>query len=298
MNNKRTWASLAMLVGAIIWGSAFVFQNLAMEHMGPFTLGATRFLIGSLVILPLVFVKKLQPDPATDPPFSQYLKSGVICGVFLFLGVTFQQYGIMYTTAGKAGFVTALYMVMVPFFAWALFKRKVSKVMWVVVLVALAGTFLLCISETLSIQLGDVLVFIGAIFWAFQILALERLGQNLDSFKLSIIQFMTCAVLSAIPMFLLEHPTMDGIVAGIGPILYVGILSVGVAFTAQTVCLKYADAIVATLIMSTEAVFAAIFGFLILGETLTWRQILGCVLVFAAVVMSELLPKLKKPADA
>lgn len=293
---KRTAASIGMLVGAMIWGAAFVFQNMAMEHIGPFTLGCIRFLIGSIVVAPLLFIKKLRPDPATEPPFSQYLKSGIICGIFLFFGVTFQQYGIMYTTAGKAGFVTALYMVMVPFFAWAIFKRKVPKVMWLVVAVALVGTFLLCISETLSIQLGDVLVFVGAIFWAFQILALERFGQNLDSIKLSIVQFMTCSILSAIPMFILEQPTMAGMTAALWPILYCGVLSVGVAFTAQVICLKHADAIVATLIMSTESVFAAIFGFLLLNELLSGKQILGCVLVFAAVVMSELLPKMTKSA--
>lgn len=292
--SKRTAANIAMLLGAMIWGAAFVFQNMAMDHIGPFTLGCVRFLLGSLVVLPLTFIKKLRPDPATDPPFPRYLKGGVLCGIFLFLGVTFQQYGIIYTTAGKAGFVTALYMVMVPIFAWGFFKRKVSKIMWLVVAVALAGTFLLCISETLSIGIGDVLVFIGAIFWAFQILALERFGQQLDSIKFSIVQFMTCSVLSAIPMFFLEQPTWAGLSAALGPILYCGILSVGIGFTAQTICLKYADAVVASLLMSTESVFAAVFGFLLLGEVLTARQFIGCVLVFAAVVMSELLPRMIK----
>lgn len=280
----------------MIWGAAFVFQNLAMAHIGPFTLGSVRFLLGALVILPLTFIKKLRPARVSDPPFSSYLKSGVVCGVCLFLGVTFQQYGIMYTTAGKAGFVTALYMVLVPFIAWIFFKRRIRKAMWLVVAVALAGTFLLCVSETLSVQLGDVLVFIGAVFWALQILALERFGQNLDSIKLSVVQFAVCSVLSAVPMFALEQPTAAGLAAAAGPVLYCGLLSVGVGFTAQTICLKHIDAVVASLIMSTEAVFAAVFGFLLLNETLSGKQIVGCVLVFAAVAMSELLPKITKKA--
>ncbi len=289
-----------MVVGTMLWGAAFVFQGLAMDHIGPFTLGCLRFLIGSLVVSPLLSLKPTRPDPATDAPLKDYLIGGLVCGAALFGGVTFQQFGIQYTTAGKAGFITALYMIMVPFFAWLAYRRKIKKIVWLAVVVAMAGTFLLSSSassaEGSNAMLGNGLVFVGAIFWAVQILCLERFGANLNPIKLAVIEFAVCAALSAIPMFVVEHPTLPSIYAALGPILYCGILSVGVAFTAQVICVKHVDAIIATLIMSLESVFAALFGFVLLGEKLGWIQLLGCFLVLCAVLMCELLPQLTKTA--
>ena len=283
-----------MLLGAIIWGASFVVQRIGVEFIGPFTFGCIRFLLGALSLLPIYFILNKGKEKGHDAPARHYIISGIVCGGALFIGASFQQFGIMLTTAGKAGFITSLYVVLVPIFALLVFRKHLSKKIIIAIIISLIGIYLLCVNEGFSINTGDVYNFIGAIFWAIQILAIEKLAYNLDGVKFAIIQFLVCGVLSGIFMFILEKPTFDNIGLALLPLLYSGILSVGVGFTAQIICINYTDPIVASLIMSSESVFSVIFGFLLLGEVLTTKQGIGCILVLSAVILAQITPKRKK----
>ena len=298
MQKKKAAANLLMLVGTMIWGGAFVAQSIGAAYVGPYTFGAVRFSLGSLVILPVMLLtRKLRPRPAEhrDAPLRDYVIAGLTCGGSLFFGALFQQMGIEQTTVGKAGFVTALYVVLVPLFCWILYRRRIHINTFAALVLAVIGTFLLCVTEQMTVSKGDILVFIGTIFWAVQILCIEKFAQHLDGLKFALWEFLTCAVINAVLMFAVEKPTLGQFAAAWPVLLYAGVLSVGVGFTAQIVCLKYTDPTVASLIMSLESVFSVIFGFLILHETLTLRQGFGCLLVFSAVVLAQLLPKGTKP---
>ncbi|MEG0912706.1 MAG: DMT family transporter [Oscillospiraceae bacterium] len=291
---KKNAANILMVVGTMIWGAAFVAQSVGAEFVGAYTFGAIRFFLGTLVVLPFYFftrAKQKKSGNRKDAPLQSYLGAGALCGIALFLGSLFQQLGVERTTVGKAGFVTVLYVVLVPVFCYFLYGRKITARIYISIFLALAGIFLLCVNENFTVNLGDVYIFIGSIFWAVQILCIERFAAHLDGFKFTIFEFLFCAVINAVFMFVIEKPTWEAISAAAIPLLYSGLLSVGVGFTAQTVCLKYTDPTVASLIMSLESVFAVIFGFLILGQVLTLKQGIGCVLVFAAVIIAQILPK-------
>lgn len=282
-----------MVLGTMIWGAAFVAQSIGAEHIGPYTMNAIRFFLGGLTVLPIILInrKKSAATPArTDAPVKRYLIAGAVCGLALFLGALLQQIGITHTTVGNAGFLTALYVVMVPIFSLVLFKKKIPKSVFIAIALAVAGTFLLCVTEAFTVNIGDVYSFAGAIFWAAQILCIEKLGRDLDGLKFSFYQSMFCAALNAVFMFTIERPSLESIGAALLPLLYAGILSVGVGFTAQVVCIKYTDPTVAALIMSLESVFSVFFGWLILHETLSVRQGFGCLLVFTAVVLAQVTP--------
>lgn len=286
-----------MVVGAIIWGAAFVAQSVGAEHVGPFAFGAIRFFLGSLVLVPVMLImRSRRPKPdAPDAPLSDYLKAGAICGAALFAGASLQQYGLMYSSVGNAGFVTSLYIVLVPLFGFLFFKRRLSLRTVTAVLVATGGVYLLCISSDFSVNRGDLYTMAGSVFWAAQILLLERFSQNLDGIKFALFEFMSCSLLSAAASLFFERTTWAGVAAAAIPLLYCGLLSVGVGFTAQIICVKYTDPIVASLIMSAESPFAALFGWLILGEGMTSRQLIGAALVFAGVVICQLPPRGARP---
>ncbi len=294
MSSKRTAANILMVIGTMIWGAAFVAQSVGAEHIGAYTFGAVRFFLGALVVIPFYFYTRSRIPAAErkpDAPFGRYLFAGFVCGAALFLGALFQQLGIERTTVGKAGFVTVLYVVLVPVISFFLYKRKIAGRIYISIVLALVGIYLLCVNEGFSVNLGDIYTFIGAIFWAAQILCIERFAQTLDGLKFTIYEFLCCAAINGVLMFAIDRPTWGALQAAAIPLLYSGLLSVGVGFTAQTVCLKYTDPTVASLIMSLESVFAVVFGFLILGQTLTLRQGIGCVLVFAAVILAQIVPK-------
>ena len=280
-----------MVVGAIIWGAAFVAQSIGARYLGPFAFGSIRFVLGSLVLLPVMAIARRGKPEHEDKPIGEYLKAGGICGAALFAGATLQQYGLMYSTAGNAGFVTALYIVLVPLFGCIFLKRKLSPNTLVAVLVATAGVYLLCVSAGFTVNKGDLYTMAGSVCWAVQILCLERFSQKLDGLKFAFYEFMTCSIMSGAAMLIFEHTTWDNITAAALPLLYCGLLSVGVGFTAQIICVKYTDPVVASLIMSTESPFAALFGWLILGETMGARQFFGAALVFAAVILAQLPPR-------
>jgi drug/metabolite transporter (DMT)-like permease len=293
--SKQIAANILMVFGSIIWGGAFVAQSIGADNLGAFTFGAIRFFIGGIIIIPVAVIMSKRKDKKADTATTKdYLIAGVACGAALFLGAYFQQLGLGYTTAGKAGFVTALYIILVPIFGFVLFKRRLSSRVMVATLAALVGIFLLCVSGGFGINIGDLYVFIGSLFWAAQILLIDKFAQKLDGIKFAICEFLSCAAMGAVAMFIFEKPTWAAIQSAWLPLLYCSVLSVGVGFTAQIICQKYTEPTVASLLMSSESVFSVIFGFLILHEALTVRQIVGCVLVFAAVLLAQITPGQKK----
>ena len=271
---------------ALIWGMAFVAQSAGMEHVGPFTFNGIRSIIGALVLAPSAWFMDKKEGVLTPWKDKTLVLGGLICGVVLFLATSSQQIGIITTSSGKAGFLTALYMVLVPIFSIALRKRP-GKQIWFCVLLALVGMYFLCIDGEFSIQAGDLWLLACAALFALQILAVDKFAPNVDVIKLSCYQFAVTGVLSIIPL-IQERPVMDNIMECWLPIAYAGVLSSGLAYTLQMEAQKKVQPTVASLIMCLESVFSAIFGFVILGERLSAREIVGCIVMLAAVVLTQI----------
>ena len=290
-------SSLLLFLAAFIWGVAFVAQSVGMDYMGPLTFNGARFLMGSLVLLPFVLLRRKQNKKAGRAPASlkTTIIGGVCCGLALCSAALFQQYGIMYTTVGKAGFITTLYIILVPFFGIFLKKRIPGKV-WIGAVIAAAGMYLLCMSERLALSRGDTLVFICAVLFSVHILVIDHFSPMADGVELSCIQFLTAGVIGSIGAILFEQPTLKCLIDGIIPLAYAGILSSGVAYTLQVVGQKDMDPTVASLILSMESVFSALAGWVILHQKLSGRELFGCVLVFMAVILVQLPEKKHKMA--
>ena len=290
-------SSLLLFLAAFIWGVAFVAQSVGMDDMGPLTFNGARFLMGSLVLLPFVLLRRKQNKKAGRAPASlkTTIIGGVCCGLALCSAALFQQYGIMYTTVGKAGFITTLYIILVPFFGIFLKKRIPGKV-WIGAVIAAAGMYLLCMSERLALSRGDTLVFICAILFSVHILVIDHFSPMADGVELSCIQFLTAGVIGSIGAILFEQPTLKCLIDGIIPLAYAGILSSGVAYTLQVVGQKDMDPTVASLILSMESVFSALAGWMILHQKLSGRELFGCVLVITAVILVQLPEKKHKMA--
>lgn len=289
--NKNLLGTIQLLLAALIWGSAFVAQSEGMNHIGPLTFMSVRFLLGGLVLLPIIALRKnkikASDAAATSSGIKKALTGGIICGILLTFASGFQQFGILYTSVSKAGFITTLYVVFIPI--CGLFtKRKPSPTVWVAVIASVFGLYMLCMSDDLRLSAGDVLVFFSAICYTAQILAVDRYSQNIDPITLSCIQFFTVAAVSAIPAFITEQPTPSAIVSAWLPLLYAGILSSGVAFTLQVVAQRYTEPTIAAITMSFESVFSALSGWLILNESLSLRELIGCVIMFAAIITAQL----------
>ncbi|NLP40958.1 MAG: DMT family transporter [Veillonellaceae bacterium] len=278
--------NILLLLAAIIWGFAFVAQRVGMDYVGPYTFNGVRFALGSLSLLPLIyyFNGRGQQD---EPDNYLTVRIGIIAGSVLFIAATLQQIGLMYTTAGKAAFITCLYIVLVPL-AGLFLRQKVSPYTWFGCLLALVGLFLLCIKEELTIAYGDMLELIGALFWAAHILIIDRYANRVNVLKLSCCQFAVCSVLSLAVAFSLETITFTGISQAAVPLLYGGLLSVGVAYTLQVIGQKNASPSHAAIILSMETVFAAIGGYLILDEQLSAAELLGCTFMFGGMLLSQL----------
>ena len=287
-----------LLLTAFIWGTAFVAQSVGMDHLGPFSFNGIRCLIGAVALLPCIwFLNRMNKDPETDGSEKEksgkdLITGGVACGVLLFTASSLQQAGIQYTTAGKAGFITAFYIVIVPVLGIFLHKKIKWKV-WMAVLLALVGLYFLCITESFSIGKGDILVFLCALVFSVHILVIDHFSPKVDGVKMSCIQFFFCAILSGIGMLIFEQPSFANILAAWKPILYAGAMSSGVGYTLQIVGQKGMNPAVASLIMSLESVISVIAGWLILGQALSGREIFGCVLMFGAIVLAQL-PERKK----
>lgn len=291
MNNKSLTANLLLILTAAIWGFAFVAQRVGSQYVGAFTFNGIRFALGALSLIPLIIFLDKRKDKIEVSKEQQNFKNtlipGILVGMILYIGATLQQVGLFYTTVGNASFITGLYMVFVPIIGIFL-KHKISKNSWIGVVLAIIGLYLLSINENFSISYGDFLEVIGAIFWAIHILTIDNFTKRVDPLKLSFIQFATCSILSVITAFIFEDITMTGISNALIPILYGGLLSVGVAYTLQVVAQKNAKPSHAAIILSMESVFGAIGGAILLGESMSGRGYVGCALILAGILVSQI----------
>jgi len=284
---------LLLSLAAFIWGTAFVAQHVGMDHIGPMTFIAVRFLIGTLSLLPVIYAKSLfagrRAASERYPGNARLLlKSGVMCGIVIFVCGTFQQVGIQYTTVGKSGFITTLYIVIVPIFG-LLLGRRVKWHAWCCIALAIVGMYILCVNESVSINKGDVYTFFCAVSYAVHILLVDRYSPLVDGVKLSCIQFFVCGVCGFIAAFIFETPEWSSIASAMAPLLYTGVLSSGVAFTLQVLGQRDVKPVAASLVMSLESVFAVLAGWLILSQLLTLKEIAGCAMIFAANIMVQVL---------
>lgn len=295
LEKKRSLRSSGMLaLTALIWGVAFVAQSEGMNYVGGFTFNGCRFLIGGAVLIPCIFflrrVNGGQQAELTEierrSRREMGIKGGICCGLFLCLASSLQQFGIAHTTVGKAGFITALYIVIVPMFGLFM-KKKVGLNIWVSVAIAAAGMYLLCITEGFYIGRGDFLVFLCAIGFSLHILVIDYFSPKADGVVISCVQFFTAGIISCVLMLIFEKPSWGAIVSAWAPVLYAGVMSCGVAYTLQVVAQKHVEPTVASLIMSLESVFSVLAGWVLLGQRLSARELAGCALVFGAIVLAQ-----------
>ena len=289
--NKQLRGIAALLLATLIWGSTFVAQSVGMDHIGPFTFQAVRCFIGALGMLPVIAIadrKKADGKNFTSRWKDKKLwKAGILCGVPLFLACNLQQLGLVDTDAGKSAFLTAMYIVIVPILGIFL-KKKPSKMIPVSVVLAVGGLYCLSCVGVTSISTADLLLLACAFMFAVQIIMVDRFGISVDPLRLNAIQALVCAVLSAVAMAFTEQPTWQTILPCWLPLAYAGLLSMGAAYSLQIIGQRHLQPAAASLIMSLESVFAVLCGCLILKETLTKWEILGCILVFAAVILSQI----------
>jgi len=281
--------NLLLLLTAAIWGFAFVAQRVGMEYVGPFTFNGVRFALGAVSLVPLIlyYNKGSQNTGNSDQQLKSAVGAGLLAGLVLFLGASLQQIGLVYTTAGKAAFITCLYIVIVPMLGFFL-KQYISRSTWCGCIMAIMGLYLLCVKESFFISYGEVLELIGALFWSIHILVIDRFSRKVDVLKLSFVQFITCSVLSLVTALCIETISIETLEQALVPILYGGICSVGIAYTLQVVGQKYAQPSHAAIILSMETVFAAIGGWIILNEKLGAQELLGCAIMLVGMLLSQL----------
>jgi len=315
----KTRSNIMLFITALIWGTAFVAQKSGMDYVEPFTFNGIRTLIGAAVLTPVIIVMDKQkknsgsaePDHTADncaetgngsqtaagrSEKKWLLLGGLCCGTVLFIGGSLQQVALQTTSAGKAGFITAIYIVLVPILG-VFIKRKIRPVIWGCVVVSAVGLFLLCVpkGESLGgIGFGEILLFISSIWFAVHLFVIDYFVTKVDGVKLSQMQFLVCGLISLVPMFLFESPSISAIISCWFPLLYTGVFSQGVAYTFQVVAQKHTDPTSASLIMSLESVFSVIAGAIILNEMMSGREILGCVLMFAAIIAAQLPEKARE----
>ena len=297
--NRNTRGCILLLITALIWGTAFVAQSTAMDNIGPLLFVVARFLLGGAVLLPFIFVlnkKKLNSGLITKSAqrdlTAESIKGGMICGLGLLAGTTLQQYGLITTSAGKSAFITALYIIIVPI-AETLIGKRISKAVWISVVIAIIGFYLLCIKDDFSVARGDFLCLLSAFAFTFQILFIDHfMEKGVDPVILSCTEFFTVAFIAFFPMLIFEGFHMQLIKDAAFSIFYCGVMSSGVAYTLQVIGQRDTDPAIATLIMSLESVFAALSGWLLLHEQMTAREFIGCAMVFAAVLLAQLAPNM------
>ena len=286
-----------LVLTAFIWGTAFVAQSVGMDYLGPFTFNGVRSIIGGVALLPCIWILQ-KINGKTEQSEKKGTKKdliigGIACGLLLFVASSLQQLGIQYTTAGKAGFITSCYIVIVPVFGIFL-KKKIGWKIWCAVVIALAGLYFLCLTENFTIGKGDLLIFICAVAFSIHILVIDYFSPKADGVKMSCIQFFVCGIASLPLMFGLETPSLTAMTAGWVPLLYAGVLSCGVGYTLQIVGQKNVNPAIASLILSLESCFSVLAGWLILQEKLSVRESIGCILMFAAIILAQLPDREKK----
>lgn len=294
MNKQRAVSNFLLLSTACIWGVAFVAQSVGMDYIGPFTFNFVRFLIGGIVLLPVIWFldKSKKQDESPDKEEIQKQKKytwigGICCGLAICGGSLFQQFGIQYTTVGKTGFITALYIIIVPILGIFL-RKKVKPLVWIGAGIAIIGFYLLCMTDSFSLSKGDFLVLICAFLFSIHILVIDYFSPKGDGVKISCIQFFVSSAICCVGAFVLENPSLSSILEAYVPLLYAGVLSCGVAYTLQIVGQKHTDPTVASLILSLESVVSVLAGWLILNQAMSFKEIIGCVLVFIAIILAQL----------
>jgi drug/metabolite transporter (DMT)-like permease len=297
--NKKLKSTLFLMLTAIIWGTAFVAQREGMSSIGPFMFSALRMYLGSLTLLPIIlyydrknrrltsFGTASQQNSLVKRDPLDLRKGGLLCGVIIFFAANFQQVGLVSVSAGKTAFITTLYILLVPLIGLFL-KQKLNRNIWLGVLLGTIGLYFLCITEAFTIAFGDLIVLIGALFWALHILCLDHYAPRVMVSKLIAIQFLVAGTLSLIVALLTEDMILSGMLEAMPTIAYTGIMSSGLAFTFQGLGQKDANPTTASIILSTEALFGAIAGYLFLQEIFTQREFIGCILMFAAVIISQM----------
>ena len=309
--NSHAGYGLLMLFGALIWGLAFAFQSIGMESTGPFTFTGTRFFLAAAVVFIFSIItdsrkrktvsgsgEGADPDAGSaESPLGYSWKSpllwkaGIITGILLTIATNLQQIGIIYTdSVGKAGFITALYIVIVPVLGIFL-KKKINSLVWLGVILSLAGLYFLTMNGRLTFSYGDILMLSCAFVFALQIMTIDKFSKKVDNIKFACIEFLTVSVISLVIMFIFEKPNIAALMDALIPILYTGVLSGGVAYTLQIVCQSRLDPGVASILMSCEALFSVLGGFVILGQKLTVREMIGSLLMFIAILIVQLVPQ-------
>lgn len=281
--------NVLLVLTALIWGCAFVAQSMGMDYVGPFTFNMARFLIGAVVLLPVIWFMDRQRKTGAEKGAGQktLIIGGICCGIALAVASTLQQWGILFTTVGKAGFITAMYIVIVPLLG-IFIGKKVRPLIIGCVAIAVVGFYFLCMTESLRLGLGDFLVLLCAIAFSIHILVIDHFSPKVDGVKMSAIQFLTAAIISAVPTLLWEQPVFTEILQAWQPVLYAGVMSCGVAYTLQIIAQKNADPTVASLLLSLESVFSVLAGWVLLGQGLSLKELFGCVLIFCAIILAQL----------
>lgn len=284
MNKKRVRGEIFLSITAIIWGLSFISQKLGMNHLGPFTFSASRLLLGSVVLVPVfLLLDRWLPEEYDN---KHILPLGLLFGTVLFFAISTQQYGLQYTTAGKSAFITALYILFVPLIG-RMFKKPVGTLQWIGAIVGTIGLYLLSIQSGFYMQFGDLITVVSSLFWSIHILLIDHFAKRLDGVRLSAIQFFIAGVLNLIVALFVEDVWGSNYIASIWPILFSGVIVVGGAYTFQILGQRTVNPATASLIMSFEAVVAVIAGMLLLNETMTLRELIGCAIMFGAIILSQ-----------
>lgn len=300
MRKDQLFGSLILMLTALIWGTAFAFQRAGMEQIGPLTFVASRMTLSAAAVGLAAILRgrhASRQEKVTKADARRTVTGGVCCGAVLAFASIFQQSGIVYTSAGKAGFITALYILIVPVINHVFFKKRSTWIVWLSVLLGVAGMYLLCMTESLSLSPGDALICVCAVLFSAHILCCDRFVNGSDPVRISAVQFITATLISWAAAFLMENPSLQTIVPAAVPILYCGIMSGGVGYTLQLVAQKRTDPTVASLLMSFEAVFAVLAGALLLHEKMSARELLGCAVMFVAIIAVQL-PAARKEGTA
>ena len=294
--NKQILGNALLILTAMIWGTAFVFQRVGMEQIEPITFNAARMALAAVAVGMVSAIptkaERNRLSILSKEEIHLYRRNtvfgGICCGTFMAAASIFQQMGIVHTTAGKAGFITAMYMLLVPVINFLLFKKRNSWIVWLAVLIGVVGMYLLCMDGSFRLTRGDTLVCICAVLFSGHILCCDHFVKLGNPIRISAIQFVTCTAISSVAALLLEQPDMGKILSAAIPILYCGIISGGLGYTLQIIAQKFTDPAIASLLMSLESVFAVIAGALILGERMRTRELWGCVIMFAAIILVQI----------
>lgn len=290
----KTKNGLILFLAAFIWGTAFVAQSMGMDYLGPFAFNGIRSYVGGIALLPCIALLNIIGKKAEEERQDisggdrrTLLTGGICCGLCLFAASSLQQIGIQYTTVGKAGFITAFYIVLVPVLGIFL-KKRIGWKVWAAVALSIAGLYFLCITETFTIGKGDIYVFLCALIFSVHILVIDYFAPKTDGVKMSCIQFFVVGVLSLPFMLVLETTTLAAVLKSMGPILYAGVMSSGVAYTLQIIGQKNMNPAIASLILSLESSISVLAGWVILGQSLSAREGFGCVMMFAAIILAQI----------